>query len=135
MKSTLLSLFILAVSAKNEAWPKIVTSTEFELDIPKMYRYLPTTNILDEMVNMTGVIRVNGANNRVYINIHTPYPMSRSTDIYRLNDFKNKHMYERTTILGNYCDKYPIDFDMDFQAFLTNQLYSEQAGVTEYQGP
>lgn len=65
------------------------------------------------MEGMNLTIKFNGENNRDFIKVGSPYPMSRSTNVYRFNDYKNKKLYERTTLFGVYCDKFPIKYDLD----------------------
>lgn len=105
-------------------WPKVQVFTEFELFVPKIYRYIPESKSLELMEGMNATMRFNGAQNRNLIIVGSPYPMQMSTYVYRYNDYKNKILYERVSLYGVYCNKFPIRYDLDIQTLFSSEIYN-----------
>lgn len=91
----ILALCLAKKSFKDDAWPPIKISTEFELFASKMYKYIPSTKFIELMDGMNLTVRLDGANNRDLIIVGSPFPIARSTVVYRYNDHKHMFKYER----------------------------------------
>ena len=91
-------------------------------------------NQLKPMEGMTGSIKVDSQNNRLLVELLSPYPGNQQSWIYWLQDFSNDKLYEQSTIFGDYCNKWKTSYGMNLEHWLSDEIYSETAGVTEYQG-
>lgn len=133
--SILLScLAVGSFSLASAAWPKVQMISDFMLTVPKVYRWVPSANLLKPLDGMQGTIKVDSTNNRLLVDMVSQYPGNNLAGIYWLQDFGANMLYEQTTKWGSYCNKWPTTYGITLTKWLNDELYSESAGVTQYQG-
>jgi hypothetical protein len=82
------------------------------------------------MEGMHGSIKVDSTNDRLLVELLSPYPGNQQSWIYWLQDFGKNKLYEQSTIFGNYCNKWKTNYGAALNTWLVDELYNEEAGVT-----
>eukprot|EP00347_Sterkiella_histriomuscorum_P008236 403345859 len=119
---------------KDDAWPKVEISTEFEFLASKMYRFHPVSKQLQLIDGMNLTVRLSGSQNRDIVIVGSLYPLGQTILNYRYNDHKNRFIYERQSNHEVQCDKFPMTYQIDLQSYLQNQIFNETGGFTKYLG-